>query len=85
MSATITVHTVKDTADLLGTTPASVRKMCPAWEQEGKAFKLTDRKKSEWRIPSSTIAEHQRRRAAGQPPTKRLSRSKREALLTGRA
>lgn len=84
MSATITVHTIKDAADLLGTTPASVRKLCPAWELEGKAYKLTDSPKSEWRILSTTISEHQRRRAAGQQPTKRLSRSRREALLTGR-
>lgn len=85
MSATLTKpSTVRDAADLLGTTPASVRKLCPAWEKEGKAYRLSDSPKSEWRIPRSTIDEHQRRRAAGQPPTKRLSRSKREALLTGR-
>ncbi|MGJ9405295.1 hypothetical protein ACHABQ_03085 [Nesterenkonia aurantiaca] len=85
MSATITAdHKIKDAAELLNTTPASVRKLCPAWELEGKAYKLSDSPKSEWRIPRSTIDEHQRRRAAGQPPVKRLSRSKREALLTGR-
>lgn len=84
MSATITVHPVKDAAEILGTTPASVRKLCPGWEKEGKAYRLSDSPKSEWRIPRSTIDEHQRRKAADAPPVKRLSRSKREALLTGR-
>lgn len=84
MSATITVHPVKDAAQILGTTPASVRKLCPGWEKEGKAYRLSDSEKSEWRIFSTTLTEHQRRRAAGQQPTKRLSRSRREALLTGR-
>lgn len=76
--------TVREAADLLGTTPASVRKLCPAWEKEGKAYRLSDSPKSEWRIPRSTIDEHQRRHAVEQPGVKRLSRAEREALLLGR-
>lgn len=74
-------HKVKDAAELLNTTPAQIRKLCPAWEKEGKAYKLGDSEKSEWRIPASTITDHKRRKAGEAPPKKRLTSSERERLI----
>ncbi len=75
-------HKVKGAAELLNTSPAQVRKLCPQWEAEGKAYKLSDKDKAEWRIPHSTIQEHKRRRLAGEPVTKKkLTSSERERLL----
>ena len=83
MTSRMRDHKVKDAARLLNTTPAQVRKLCPQWEAEGKAYKLSDAKKAEWRIPASTIQEHKRRRVTGEPVTKkRLTSSERERLLT---
>ena len=70
MTTVIEDLTAADAAQRLGTTAATVRKMCAAGELEG-AYRLRDKPQSPWRIPADAIEAHRRRRAGTYVPRSR--------------